>query len=152
MQVSGRLPAAKPGPGSSYNHQMMVIVSIRAPFITAHHDSLSGSALAPDTFLESMTGDTAMLEHPTANRSFYEKMLASHTLRHGAPDDQQREELRQLASSLVEQLGITIEFSSRTQGRRPADWTPSRHAAEWAAKTPTSRVVRRFSTRPEDDD
>jgi hypothetical protein len=93
-----------------------------------------------------------MLEHPTAERSFYEKMLASHTLRHGAPDDQQHEELRHLASSLVEQLGITIEFSSRTQGRRPAEWTPSRHTAGTAAKTPTSRVVRRFSTRPEDDD
>lgn len=93
-----------------------------------------------------------MLEHPTADRSFYEKMLASHTLRHGVPNDQQREELRELASSLVEQLGITVEFSSRTRGRSPVEWTPSRQTAGWAATTPSSRVVRRFSTRPEYDD
>jgi len=93
-----------------------------------------------------------MLEHPTADRSFYEKMLASHTLRHGVPTDRQRNELRELASGLVEQLGITVEFSSRTRGRSPSEWTPSRQSAEWAANTPSSRVMRRFSTRSEDDE
>lgn len=102
-------------------------------------------------FLRAVQGGTVMLEHPTAERSFYEKMLTSHTQRHGAPDPRQREELRQLAVSLVEEFGITVEFSSRAQGRRLSEWTPARQTAEWAANTPSAQVVRRFSTRSEDD-
>lgn len=93
-----------------------------------------------------------MLDHPTADRSFYEKMLTSHTRRHGEPDPQQRQNLRQLAEDLVEQLGVMVEYSTTARGRHPTTWTPSRQTASWSADTATSQVIRRFSTHPENDD
>lgn len=93
-----------------------------------------------------------MADHPTADRSFYDKMLAAHTRNYGKPDAAERAYIWRAAGDLVKDLGLGVEFATANKRGPTSAWNRARYTASQAAKSVGVRVIRRFDTASEDDD
>lgn len=90
--------------------------------------------------------------HPTADRSFFEKMIAAHIRHYGTPTSTQRDYLQHVAEDLVADLGVGVQFAASAGRGATSEWSRSRFQAQGRAVSSKHRVIRRFDTRSEDDD